>query len=122
MPPVFSGLSQREKCIALRRHCQRPAHTIYGLVGITRDGLAVQLRPVSEQPVVAGIVERLKPGEDKILRHIRANNAQLLSTFHNTQQPGFDLPSKGGKWVALQSRGRQVLPSSDRSEEPGLLE
>jgi len=57
----------REQWGVLWQDCQCPAHAINRLVGNVCDGLAVELRPVSEQPVVAGSIESGKPGEDEIL-------------------------------------------------------
>src|SRR6266571_4841390 len=112
----------REQWVVLLQDCKRPSHAINGLVGKVRDGLAVELRPVSEQPVVAGIIESLKPGEDEILRQIGADDTQLLPALYNVHHPGPDLPGKGGKWFAFESCERRVLRGSDRCEEPGLLE
>jgi len=89
--------------VNLRKNCQHPAHAINGLVGNVCDRLAIELRPVSEQPVVAGSIESLLPGEKELLRQIGADDAQLLSAFQDVHHVGPDLPGKGGKRLALES-------------------
>src|SRR5215467_13065134 len=93
---ILALKTAREQEGVLWHDCQRPAHAINGLVGKVCNILAVELRPVSEQPVVAGIIESLKPGEDEMLRQIGADDAKLLPALHNVHHPGPDLPGKGG--------------------------
>src|SRR5712691_3431269 len=54
---------------AYLRESRRNQHTLHSIDGLVRnlpDSLAIQLFPVGQQPVVAGLIKRLYPAEDQL--------------------------------------------------------
>src|SRR5437588_11760124 len=80
-------------------------HGIDGLVRNVSDGLAIQVFPLCEQPVIACVVERAHPCNAQLVGDICADNADLLSPFDKVHYQRLELPGKSGKRLSFQGGG-----------------